>query len=181
MIQDKNMVEFESLSYQDFYEDKILLIEYDMTPNEILDCKNPFINVNHQLYHVYFNKNYKMNRPVYLIEITFDLPPKIGYLKHNLRHNMLNKTVHKGLSKEWKVVYSMGTIRRGRRKTFNNIYLIYRHKILLSWEEITDQLYLHFIIKSASEYLKQKYEDYDFNNENNIEEMKIYFIENREL
>ena len=140
-------IEFENLSYQDFYEDKILLIEYDLTPHKYLKehilsrSTKPYLytlNLNNEKFRFYYSENIfntlKTNQKIYIFEISFLVNSKFILEECDLD------------SKYWKVVYL---------SFLKNI--IYRHPILLSWEEITDTLYLNFIIRSVAEWLNQLY------------------------
>lgn len=141
---------FTELTYQDFYEDKILLMEYDMTPEWIVKGKmtSSFMDeiiINHQKYCFYydFNKYCKGYSNRYVIQIYFSLkelrrcvnPNSIIQIKENWCKNG--------------DLFNIG---------YSSFILTYTHSILLNWEEITDKRYLNFIIDSFFEYLKEQIE-----------------------
>lgn len=146
-----NQLEFENLSYQDFYEDKILFIEYDLSPTEMLNSRDLFnktIIINNQIYSIMFNRDYKSYRPVYKIEIVFSI-------------NSLNskKYYHNDIFLEEKKLPTRCFIRYISSNQGFIIYgFTYKHPILLTWEEITDKRYLDFVMASVSESLTEHIE-----------------------
>lgn len=159
----KNTVEYENLSYQDFYEDKILLMEYDMAPDEILysDSKqdyrierqdqylihNALINIYYfrdNMIYYHLNKNYYLK---YRIKIIFYLNPQFTS-NYNFFYNFLIKTLPN--INNWEL-----------NSRFNVREFGYTHPILLNWEEVTDHLYINFIIKSVMNHLKEALKEFE--------------------
>lgn len=140
-------LEFENLSYQDFWEDKILLIEYNLTPIntfiKISELRKIFyfktMIINQHKYHFRFTSQDIMNRHLYNLVIYVSIPPRsTTSLREHLKHDYPDWAL--------KSVYFNGN--------FINC-VVYSHKIPLSWEEINDRWYLNFIIQSVSESLKE--------------------------
>lgn len=132
-----NQLEFENLSYQDFYEDKILLIEYDMTPIEMfkMGLNIELIKINNQTFSFwsdYIDRFMKYDASRYVFDINFSLEPYDNF-------NKLNSIIENKLINGWS--YKQ-----------HPEFLYYRHPILLSWEELTDKSYLNFIIQSSINY-----------------------------
>ena len=190
---------FTNLTYQDFWEDKILLMEFDLTPSKIFNGnldREIFMNIQHnryaeeviinnKKYTLYLNNNYKSNNLInYKIEILFYIDP----LKKNIDIMSLHSIIRK-LPKNWGGIYGLISFLDPISRTY---YTTYTHQISLNWEEITDKSYLNFIIKSASKYLKEHlkkhilemdkkyYKNYGldtyFNNDN-ITQLNIYCLQ----
>lgn len=173
-----NNIKYYDTSYQDFYEDKLLLIEYDLTPDEILEmklgCYNQ-ITINGQTYN-FLNFFFTTNHKLHQIVISFSSSSLESLSESPELDEVLSK-----LPCNWEFK-PISTIINSPNKLFGNgkidiiYYLAYTNPILLSWEEITDKLYLNFIIKSTSEYLK-KYLQHNFKNNNiiiKIDHINIY-------
>ena len=146
-------INFTKLTYQNFYEDKILLMEYDMTPDEILNLKNRInkITINNKNYFLRLKYHKKCHHPVYKLEILFCVEPIRQYMMKNILD--LGYIIQHLSSKSWSGPYDL--ILDHLKPTQIKHYLAYTHPILLTWEEITDKSYLNFIIKSTSEYLNE--------------------------
>lgn len=169
-------MEFNNLTYQDFYEDKILLMEYDLTPKEIttiLKTKNIFYDkliLNNQTYDLFVKKP-GIQHHVYILTIVFTVEHLRDYIS---LHKALNK-----LPDNWEFKNTEIEPKLWR-------YVFYEHPIPLSWEDITDKSYLNFIIKSSSEYLKKTLEEYvihsfkdiPISSYNTIPELVAYFNRN---
>lgn len=138
-----------NLTYQDFYEDKILLIEYDLTPEEILiDAYNGvmFVTINNREYY-FCPQNRGLSRQyfqIYVFEISFSL------------ESLLKPSIMSGQFDRWMDVFikKIGIGNGWRYHTAPSFCLNYKHTTTLNWEEITDKSYLDFIIKSAINYVK---------------------------
>lgn len=175
MNKDKNMeLEFENLSYQDFWENKILLIEYDLTPEEILEKKVGFCDqliINGQKYNIF--KASTINHKLYQMVIIFS-SQNLSYNRNLTPKKQKVYEVLKKLPCNWKFKQTATLHSTTGKSSYTTqiYYLSYTHPISLSWEEIIDKLYLDFIIKSTSEYLNQ-YLQQNFNNINNDDNIKI--------
>lgn len=133
---------FTNLTYQDFWEDKILLLEYNMTPNEIIfqrDVKSVIINNQHYDLCWYYNKLLARGFVGYKIEISFSLKPFNKYIKS---YPFVHQKFMDQLNKDW------------RYECTERQIVTYRHRVLLNWEDIMDRSYLDFIIKSVIKYVK---------------------------
>lgn len=143
----KKIMEYYNISYQEFWEDKILLIEYDMTPNELInsECAWKLLGTNNQRYHIwYMDYGYEIKNRYhqsYKIEIYFSLK---SLLKHVIYDNWRKKIVNHLLDH----MHLMGT------RHSKSPRISYEHNVYLSWEEIMDKVYIDFIIQSISIYVR---------------------------
>lgn len=155
---------FTNLSYQDFYEDKILLIEYDMAPYELKN--NNILVINNQVcyYHYWFEpKN----------QLRFKYKEFVLIIIFNLQDTLkpFHKMITNKLSQQncWSVTYGIsdeglriGVLNWDSSLKYKDFYIYYTHNVKLSWEEITDESYLNFIIDSTIISLNQKMEECAF-------------------
>lgn len=149
-------MEFENLSYQDFYEDKILLIEYDLSPDE-LQYNNKILIQNQSYtytypYYTLFNK--KELHKIYRILIGFILPEQLGSvlclpLSRNWSSNSIIIIRNKEALQHGIDISNFHNITDNDLNKFRKYEVKYTHNVLLHWEEITDKSYLNFIIDST--------------------------------
>lgn len=148
--------EFENLTYQDFYEDKLLLIEYDLSPdelqynNKILIHNQSYAYTSH--YYTFFNKN-KLHK-TYRILMGFILPEQLSSVvclpfSSNWSSNTIIIITEKEALKYGIDISNIHNITDNNLNKFRKYEVKYTHNVLLHWEEITDKSYLNFIIDST--------------------------------
>ena len=161
-------VQYTDLSYPDFYEDKILLIEYDLTPKGVFDI-------------VTRKDNYFLICPTLQIEIKKLDDQQIRLFEFLIRKEILHRRIQliikienkliqanhnskDSLHRSWSYSYKPG-LNPGTFSLISYAQFTYKHPILLTWEEATDKSYVNFIVDSALMYLS-KHRNIKFKNNN---------------
>lgn len=161
--------EYYNLSYQEFYEDKILLMEYELYPEveslKIEQIQDPFYEkeifnllsaiINNKKYLIYNNKTTTKNHRKYVFTINIQIPdtyiiddPSLNYDLNKIKQTIFGpqtRIISKNILEKTHIY--------GLDKPFT--IFTYNHNVLLTWEEITDKSYLNFIINSHFNYLNQ--------------------------
>lgn len=147
-----NDIKYYDTSYQYFYEDKILLMEFELTPLDVLE----FLNNNPKGLGLKSTINNKKCWVINDIHNNNDYNKKYTMF---IRFIMFNEIIGN---------YSIPNISVLPNNCWSFYFdrfieFTYKHQVILSWEEITDRSYLNFIINSASaelsQYINKKYEN----------------------